>query len=165
MTMTGTVSPGPSFAMRVARVTPSEISSTPSGSSYTKSGGIPSLDDPKRRVCWCNFQASAPLDRLGGRRNSLGSTSRIGWLIPASYTGQVRTASAACDRHSSGAAKFLAVELACRLIGATQREIGDRYGGITSAAVSTIRRKIRDGKYRDSGECGPNGSEAQSRQT
>lgn len=49
--------------------------------------------------------------------------------------------------HSAGAAKFLAVELACRLTGATQREIGEHYGGITSAAVSTIRRKIRDGKY------------------
>jgi hypothetical protein len=49
--------------------------------------------------------------------------------------------------HSAGAAKFLAVELACRLTGVTQREIGEHYGGITSAAVSTIRRKIRDGKY------------------
>ena len=49
--------------------------------------------------------------------------------------------------HSAGAAKFLAVELACRLTGATQREIGEHYGGITFAAVSTIRRKIRDGKY------------------
>ncbi|NUQ61800.1 MAG: hypothetical protein HUU20_04885 [Pirellulales bacterium] len=44
-------------------------------------------------------------------------------------------------------AKFLAVELACRLTGATQGEIGEHYGGITSAAVSTIRRKIREGKY------------------
>jgi hypothetical protein len=47
----------------------------------------------------------------------------------------------------SGAGKFLAVELACRLTGTTQLEIGERYGGITSAAVSTIRRKVRDGKY------------------
>ncbi len=49
--------------------------------------------------------------------------------------------------HSAGVAKFLAVELACRLTGATQREIGEHYGGITSAAVSTIRRNIREGKY------------------
>lgn len=87
--------------MRVARVTPSESSSTPSGSSYAKSGGIPSLDDPNRRICWCSFQGSAPLDRLGGRRNSLGSASRIGWLIPASYSGQLRSASATCDRKTS----------------------------------------------------------------
>jgi hypothetical protein len=44
-------------------------------------------------------------------------------------------------------AKFLAVELACDLPGATQREIGEHYGGITSATVRTIRRKVRDGKY------------------
>ena len=49
--------------------------------------------------------------------------------------------------HCSGLAKFLAVELACRLTGQTQRAIGEHYGGITSAAVSTIRRKIREGKY------------------
>ncbi len=49
--------------------------------------------------------------------------------------------------HSAGVAKFLAVELACRLTGATQRDIGEHYGGITSAAVSTIRRKIRAGNY------------------
>ena len=47
----------------------------------------------------------------------------------------------------SDAGKFLAAELACRLTGATQLEIGERYGGITSATVSTIRRKVRDGKH------------------
>ena len=47
----------------------------------------------------------------------------------------------------SGAAKFLAAELACRLTGATRREIGERCGGLTSAAVGAIRRKVRDGKY------------------
>ena len=49
--------------------------------------------------------------------------------------------------HRAGLAKFLAVELACRLTGQTQRAIGEHYGGITTAAVSTIRRKIREGKY------------------
>jgi len=49
--------------------------------------------------------------------------------------------------HSAGQAKFLAVELACRLTGQTQRAIGEHYGGITSAAVSRIRRKIREGEY------------------
>ena len=49
--------------------------------------------------------------------------------------------------HHGGAAKFLAVELACRLTGLTQRAVGLHYGGITSAAVSAIRRKIREGRY------------------
>jgi len=45
-----------------------------------------------------------------------------------------------------GNAKFVAVELACRLCGLTGREVGARYG-ISSAAVSIIRRNIREGKY------------------
>ena len=47
----------------------------------------------------------------------------------------------------AGAAKFVAVELACRLTGMSQRAIGERYGGMTSAAVSNIRRRIREGHY------------------
>ena len=46
-----------------------------------------------------------------------------------------------------GNAKFVAVELACRLCGMTGREVGARYGRISSAAVSIIRRNIREGKY------------------
>jgi len=49
--------------------------------------------------------------------------------------------------HHGGMAKFLAVELACRLTGLTQRAVGLHYGGIGSAAVSVIRRKIREGRY------------------
>jgi hypothetical protein len=48
---------------------------------------------------------------------------------------------------SAGVANVAAVELACRLTGLTQRAIGLHYGGITSAAVSTIRRKVREGDY------------------
>ena len=51
--------------------------------------------------------------------------------------------SAAGDR----TAKFVAVELACRLTGMTQRAIGAHYGEITSAAVSNIRRRLRQGQY------------------
>ena len=47
----------------------------------------------------------------------------------------------------AGPAKFVAVELACRLTGMTQRGIGAHYGGITSAAVSNIRRRLRQGRY------------------
>ncbi len=49
--------------------------------------------------------------------------------------------------HRVGTAKFVAVELACRLTGMNQRAVGSHYGGISSAAVSTIRRKVREGKY------------------
>ncbi len=47
----------------------------------------------------------------------------------------------------AGLAKPAAVELACRLSGLTGRAIGEHYGGISSAAVSTIHRKVRDGSY------------------
>ena len=50
-------------------------------------------------------------------------------------------------RSGERAAKFIAVELACRLTGLTQRSIGEHYGGITSAAVSNIRRRLRQGRY------------------
>jgi len=46
----------------------------------------------------------------------------------------------------AGPAKAVAVELACRLTELNQRAIGQHYGGITSAAVSIIRRKIREGR-------------------
>jgi hypothetical protein len=49
--------------------------------------------------------------------------------------------------HTAGTAKVLAVELACRWAGWTHRAIGEHYGRMTSAAVSNIRRKVRDGTY------------------
>jgi REP element-mobilizing transposase RayT len=45
--------------------------------------------------------------------------------------------------HAAGPAKAVAVELACRLSGMTQRAIGAHYGGIGAAAVSTIHRKVQ----------------------
>ena len=45
--------------------------------------------------------------------------------------------------HSAGTAKAVAVELACRLTGMTQREIGEHYGGIGAAAVSATHRKAK----------------------
>ncbi len=47
----------------------------------------------------------------------------------------------------AGEAKVVAVELACRLAGLTERAIGAHYGKISSAAVSTTHRKVRQGKY------------------
>ena len=46
-------------------------------------------------------------------------------------------------RKGVGNGKAVVVELACRLSGLTQREIGARYGGITSQAVSVMRRRAR----------------------
>jgi DNA-binding transcriptional ArsR family regulator len=46
-----------------------------------------------------------------------------------------------------GAAKFVAVELACRLTGMTQRAIGAHYDAISSAGVSNIRRRLRKSEY------------------
>ncbi|MBN2579343.1 MAG: transposase [Pirellulales bacterium] len=44
-----------------------------------------------------------------------------------------------------GPAKAAAIELACRLTGWTHRAIGAYYGGISGAAVSVARRRIRQG--------------------
>jgi hypothetical protein len=43
-----------------------------------------------------------------------------------------------------GPAKASAIELACRPTGWTQRAIGLYYGGISCAAVSVSRQKIRN---------------------
>lgn len=44
--------------------------------------------------------------------------------------------------HVAGKAKVMALELAVRLSGLNQREIGKRYGGIGSSAVAMARRKL-----------------------
>jgi hypothetical protein len=67
----------------------------------------------------------------------------------------------------SDAVKFLVVELACGLSGATQCEIGELDGGMPYTAVGTIPRKVRDGKHSvtELTDHGPNRPEARSRQT
>ncbi len=45
----------------------------------------------------------------------------------------------------AGVAKYVAVELACRLTGQSGRAVGMHYGGISGAAVGNIRRKVREG--------------------
>lgn len=47
--------------------------------------------------------------------------------------------------HRAGEAKMVAMEVAVRKTGKSMREIGAHYGGMTSAAVSMSRRKIREG--------------------
>jgi REP element-mobilizing transposase RayT len=46
-------------------------------------------------------------------------------------------------RESTVRARTLAMEVACRLSGLTQREIGKRYGGISTQAVSMARKRAR----------------------
>jgi REP element-mobilizing transposase RayT/DNA-binding transcriptional ArsR family regulator len=70
---------------------------------------------------------------------------RIDEAVAAHY-GVMPTDLESC-RVCGGAAKFVAVELACRLTGMTQRAIGAHYGAISSAGVSNIRRRLREGQY------------------
>jgi len=46
--------------------------------------------------------------------------------------------------HHAGSAKVVAVELACRLSGLTQRAIGRHYGRLSASAVCAIHRKVRE---------------------
>ena len=46
-------------------------------------------------------------------------------------------------RKGVGTGKAVAIELACRLSGLTQRDIGAQYGGISSQAVSVMRTRAR----------------------
>jgi putative transposase len=55
----------------------------------------------------------------------------------------VKPADLKAHGHHCGPAKAMAIELACRLTGWTHRAIGAHYGGISGAAVSVARRRIR----------------------
>jgi putative transposase len=71
--------------------------------------------------------------------------ARIDALVAAHY-GVAEEQMQAHGRRA-GQAKYLAIELACRLTGLTQRAVGAHYGGISCSAVGAIRRKIREGDY------------------
>jgi putative transposase len=49
----------------------------------------------------------------------------------------------------AGRVRRVAIELACRLSGLSQREIGQHYGGIRSQSVSKIRRQFRESVFPD----------------
>lgn len=71
------------------------------------------------------------------------SVERIDEMVAGEYG---TTAKALQEHgHSTGAglAKAVAMELACRLTGLTQREIGARHGGISTQAVSHARKRVR----------------------
>jgi chromosomal replication initiation ATPase DnaA len=69
--------------------------------------------------------------------------------IDKAVTGHFRVGVEELARHgrSAGVAKIVAVELACGLTDVSQRAIGKHYGGIGSAAVSTIHRKVREERH------------------
>jgi putative transposase len=74
------------------------------------------------------------------------------WTVPlteidAAVARHYRIEAARLEEHGrrAGVAKAVAVELACRLAGVTLRDVGAHYGQITSAAVSTIHRKVNQG--------------------
>jgi hypothetical protein len=72
------------------------------------------------------------------------SIARIDEAVAAHF--QMAPRDLARHGRSIGAAKAVAVELACRLTELSQRAVGEHYAGIGSAAVSAIHRKVHDGR-------------------
>src|SRR5947208_17198952 len=68
--------PGASLAIRVARVTPLKMTSSPSVPAYTPPAGIPAGDAPNRAMWRVSLAGSAPVGREDGTRKVRGSTSR-----------------------------------------------------------------------------------------
>jgi ketopantoate reductase len=50
---------------------------------------------------------------------------------------------------SAGVAKTVAIEVACRLSGMSQRAVGNHYGGISGAAVTNQRRRLTELRSKD----------------
>ena len=87
-------------------------------------------------------------------RRSRGATDKdVGWpegkmgldeiaVVVAKEYGQTRE-TLKRHGHVAGVAKRVALELACRLSGETQRAIGAYFGGISSQAVGMMRKKAR----------------------
>ena len=69
--------------------------------------------------------------------------TRIDEVVAGEYGLSVEALAAHGRRKGVGMAKVAAIELACRLSGRTQREIGMHYGGISSQAVSLARQRAR----------------------
>jgi len=74
---------------------------------------------------------------------------RIDQVVAREYGTTVEALRKHGRRTGAGPAKAAAIELACRLSGLTQREIGRRYGGISSQAVSVGRKRARPGLRQD----------------
>jgi len=69
------------------------------------------------------------------------ATERIDEVVAEEFSTTIEALRMHGHAAGAGQAKVAALELACRLSGLTQREIGRRYGGITSQAVSLARKR------------------------
>ncbi len=70
--------------------------------------------------------------------------------IDAEVTRRFKLSVSDLKRHGSraGLGKAVAMELAARLSGQTQREIGAHYGGVSGQAIAMTRKKLRSGRGR-----------------
>jgi hypothetical protein len=71
------------------------------------------------------------------------SVDRIDEAVAKEFGTTVEALKAHGRAAGAGMAKGVALELACRLTGLTQREIGRRHGGISSQAVSLARKRAK----------------------
>ncbi|MEI6516663.1 MAG: transposase [bacterium] len=69
---------------------------------------------------------------------------RIDELVAREYGTGIEALKAHGRRNKTGTAKLAAIELACRLSGKTQREIGECYGGVCSQAISAARKRAKE---------------------
>ncbi len=72
------------------------------------------------------------------------SLDRIDEIVAREYVTGVEALKAHGRRKKTGTAKLAAIELACRLSGMTQREIGEYYGEVSSQAVSAARKRAKE---------------------
>ncbi len=106
-------------------------------------GGEKFVDETERRLAI--RRSGSAVDRDVDLPRTTVSIKCIDVMVAAHYG--VTPADLESCLACGGAAKFVAVELACRLTGLTQRAIGAHYGEISSAGVSNIRRRLRQGEY------------------
>lgn len=78
---------------------------------------------------------SYPVERI--------SFDRIDAVVAREFGVEVEGLSAHGRCKGVGVAKMAGIELACRLSGMTQREIGEHYGGMSSQAVSKSRKRAK----------------------
>ena len=76
-----------------------------------------------------------PLERIGAER--------IEAVVAREYGVPVERLRAGGRERGMSKAKTVVMELACRLSGWTQREIGRRYGGVSSQAVTMARKRVK----------------------
>jgi len=91
---------------------------------------------------WAHATSGTELDRDIELPRPSVSLERIDETVASRFG--IRAESLYRHGRSAGPAKGVAVELAVRLTELSQREIGFHYGGMSSQAVSMIRRRLRE---------------------